>query len=42
MTAYGMAKQVRLIGHHETSGSVTNYRNQMSDAFDLFKKHGVT
>jgi alpha-glucosidase len=42
MTAYGMAKQVRLIGHHETSGSVTNYRNQMSDAFDLYKKHGVT
>jgi alpha-glucosidase len=42
VTAYGMAKQVRLIGHHETSGSVTNYRNQMSDAFDLYKKHGVT
>jgi alpha-glucosidase len=42
MTAYGMAKQVRLIGHHETSGSVTNYRNQMSEAYDLYKKHGVT
>ncbi|MGB1299009.1 MAG: glycoside hydrolase family 97 catalytic domain-containing protein, partial [Psychrobium sp.] len=39
---YGKSKGVRLIGHHETSGSVTNYRNQMDKAFDLYKKHGVT
>jgi len=41
VTAYGLNKNVRLIGHHETSGSVTNYRNQMSDAFALYEKHGV-
>ncbi|MGN0922525.1 MAG: glycoside hydrolase family 97 protein [Cellvibrio sp.] len=39
---HGKQKNVRLIGHHETSGSVTNYRNQMSDAYDLYQKHGVT
>lgn len=38
---YGKKIGVNLIGHHETSGSVTNYRNQMGDAFDLYKKHGV-
>lgn len=42
VTAHGLSKGVRLVGHHETSGSVTNYRNQMSDAYDLYQKHGVT
>jgi alpha-glucosidase len=42
ITRYGLSKGVRLIGHHETSGAVTNYKNQMDDAFDLYKKHGVT
>ena len=42
VSEYGAKQNVRLIGHHETSGSVTNYRNQMSDAYDLYKKHGVT
>ena len=42
ITRYGLDKGVRLVGHHETSGAVTNYRNQMGDAFDLYKKHGVT
>ncbi|WP_440877007.1 glycoside hydrolase family 97 protein [Thalassotalea sp. PLHSN55] len=41
VSEHGLAKGVRLIGHHETSGSVTNYRNQMSDAFALYEKHGV-
>jgi len=41
ITAYGKKIGVNLIGHHETSGSVTNYRNQMGDAFDLYKKYGV-
>jgi alpha-glucosidase len=39
---YGASKGVHLIGHHETSGSVTNYRNQMGAALDLYKRHGVT
>ncbi len=42
ITRYGLSKGVRLIGHHETSGAVTNYKNQMDDAFDLYKKYGVT
>lgn len=39
---YGKTLGVRLIGHHETSGSVTNYRKQMGAAYDLYEKHGVT
>jgi alpha-glucosidase len=42
VTAYGLKKGIRLVGHHETSGAVMNYKNQMADAFDLYKKHGVT
>ncbi|WP_285165050.1 glycoside hydrolase family 97 protein [Shewanella goraebulensis] len=42
VSEYSAKQNVRLIGHHETSGSVSNYRNQMSDAYDLYKKHGVT
>ncbi|WP_193164654.1 glycoside hydrolase family 97 protein [Microbulbifer hainanensis] len=42
ITDYGRKKGVRLIGHHETSGSVTNYKNQMDDAYDLYQKMGVT
>ncbi|QYJ84594.1 glycoside hydrolase family 97 protein [Shewanella mesophila] len=42
IAAYGANKGVRLIGHHETSGSVTNYRKQMNEAYDLYEKYGVT
>lgn len=41
ISAYGKKVGVRLIGHHETSGSVTNYRNQMEDAYALYQKHDV-
>ena len=41
VSAHGEKVGVRLIGHHETSGSVTNYRNQMADAFALYQKNGV-
>lgn len=41
IAAYGKSKGVRLIGHHETSGAVTNYKNQMADAFDLYQQHNV-
>lgn len=33
---------VRLIGHHETSGSVTNYENQMAKAYDFYQNNNVT
>jgi alpha-glucosidase len=38
---YGRKKGVRLIGHHETSGNVTNYAHQMDAAFDLYESVGV-
>ncbi|QBY04330.1 glycoside hydrolase family 97 protein [Thalassotalea sp. HSM 43] len=39
--AHSKKTGVKLIGHHETSGNVTNYRNQMQDAFDLYADIGV-
>jgi len=41
VTAYGRKKGVRLIGHHETSGNVSNYAAQMAEAFDLYERLGV-
>ncbi|MEX2124061.1 MAG: glycoside hydrolase family 97 protein [Woeseia sp.] len=41
ITDYAAEKGVRLIGHHETSGGVTNYERQMSDAYDLYESLGV-
>ncbi|WP_405054487.1 glycoside hydrolase family 97 protein [Thalassotalea fonticola] len=42
ISQHGKKIGVELIGHHETSGNVTNYRNQMGAALDLYQKHGVT
>nr|WP_284208783.1 glycoside hydrolase family 97 protein [Thalassotalea eurytherma] len=41
ISKHGEKVGVRLIGHHETSGNVSNYREQMADAFTLYKKHNV-
>jgi alpha-glucosidase len=41
VTKYGAEKGVRLIGHHETSGDVTNYEEQLEDALDLYESVGV-
>ncbi|MEC4091236.1 glycoside hydrolase family 97 protein [Pseudoalteromonas rubra] len=38
---HGEQVGARLIGHHETSGNVSNYRDQMADAFALYEKAGV-
>lgn len=38
---HGQKVGVRLIGHQETSGSITNYENQMADAFRFYEDHGV-
>ncbi|MEQ8936490.1 MAG: glycoside hydrolase family 97 catalytic domain-containing protein, partial [Amphiplicatus sp.] len=38
---YAVDKGVRLIGHHETSGHVSNYEAQLKDAFDLYERVGV-
>jgi hypothetical protein len=37
---YAAAKGVKLIMHHETSASVTNYERQMEDAYRFMKEHG--
>ncbi len=41
LSAYAREKGVRIVGHHETSGGITNYENQLSDAFDYYKQHGI-
>ncbi|MDU0112344.1 glycoside hydrolase family 97 protein [Psychrosphaera aquimarina] len=41
LTQYGAEKGVKLIGHHETSGNVTNYREQMQGALDLYAELDV-
>lgn len=41
VTDYARDHGVRLIGHHETSGHVTNYEKQLDDALDLYASVGV-
>ncbi len=41
VAAHGRKVGVRLIGHHETSGNVTNYENQIDDAFKLYEENDV-
>ncbi|MYF69666.1 MAG: glycoside hydrolase family 97 protein [Proteobacteria bacterium] len=42
VTRYGHERGVELIGHHETSGNITNYERQLGAAFDLYEELGVT
>jgi hypothetical protein len=37
---YAKSKGVKMIMHHETSGSVGNYERHLDRAFDLMKKYG--
>lgn len=37
---YAASKGVKLIMHHETSGSVTNYERRMDEAYQFMKKYG--
>lgn len=39
--AYARKNDVRLVGHHETSGHISNYEAQMSAAYDLYESIGV-
>ncbi|GAA6138745.1 glycoside hydrolase family 97 protein [Arenicella sp. 4NH20-0111] len=41
VSEYGRKVGVRLIGHHETSGNLTNYENQIDAGFDLYEQHDV-
>ncbi len=38
---HARSRGTRLIGHHETSGHISNYEAQMQDAFDLYESVGV-
>jgi len=42
LSEYAKSKGVRLIGHHETSGDISNYENQLSAALDYYQKLGIT
>jgi glucan 1,4-alpha-glucosidase len=37
---YAAARGVKLIMHHETSASVTNYERRMNDAYDFMRRYG--
>lgn len=39
LTAYAKSKNVRIIAHHETSGSATNYERQMDTAYRFMINH---
>lgn len=40
VTDYAKSKGIKMIMHHETSGSVGNYERHLDRAFDLMKKYG--
>jgi alpha-glucosidase len=41
LSVYAREKDVRIMGHHETYGDVTNYEDQLEKALDLYEKMGV-
>ena len=41
LTNYAKAKGVKIIMHHETSGSVTNYERWMDTAYRFMRNHGM-
>jgi alpha-glucosidase len=41
VAAYARQRGVRLIMHNETSGGITNYENQMEEAYRLYQSLGI-
>lgn len=41
LSYYAKQKGVKIIMHHETSGSATNYERHIDKAFDFMKNHGM-
>lgn len=41
LAAYAKERGVYLIGHHETSGAITNYEEQIEAAYDLYERLGI-
>ena len=42
ISEYAAKKGVKIIGHHETGGMITNYENQLDSAFIFANKYGIT
>ena len=41
VTDFARQRKVRLMGHHETFGAMSNYAEQMDEAFAYYEKRGV-
>ena len=41
VAAYAHERGVHLVGHHETSGFIAHYENQLEDALDLYARLGI-
>lgn len=41
LATYARERGVYLIGHHETSGAITNYEEQIEAAYDLYERLGI-
>ena len=41
LARYARSKNVRLIGHHETSGNIAHYEPQLEAALDLYQRLGI-
>lgn len=41
IAAYAKKRGVKIIGHHETSGNIAHYEDEMAAGFDLYRKHGI-
>ena len=42
LSGYARTKGVRIIGHHETAGAVSNYESQFEEAFNFCNRYGIT
>ena len=41
LASYAKERGVHLIGHHETSGAITNYEEQIAEAYALYESLGI-
>lgn len=41
LSTYARAKNIGIVGHHETGGNIDNYEKQMEDAFKLLEQYGI-
>ena len=41
LSKYALDRNVSLVGHHETSASISNYERQLDRAYAFLNKHGV-